>query len=178
MRISKQGDILLTELNLRNHCCCFTGHRPEKLNLPEFMVHYILDQKIREAIDDGYQTFITGMARGPDIWAAELVLKYRAFGNPIRLVCAVPYKGVETRWSTEWQERYRLVLRCANEVKFICRRYSPDCFQIRNKWMVDHSDRLIAVYNGSSGGTQNTMNYAILQGLSVVFVHPHIEGYL
>ena len=166
------------EKELRNHRCCFTGHRPEKLNIPEQKIKAALETKIQAAIDDGYKTFISGMARGVDIWAAEIVLKYRAMGHPIRLVCAVPYKGFETRWSAEWQERYQFALRFADDVKYICPKYIPNCFQIRNKWMVDHSSRLIAVYNGASGGTHNTLNYAILQKLSVVFAHPHMEGYL
>lgn len=53
-----------TELNLRDHCCCFTGHRPEKLNMPEHEIKAALETKIRVAIDDGYQTFISGMAVG------------------------------------------------------------------------------------------------------------------
>ena len=142
------------------------------------MVIYFLDQKIREAIDDGYTTFISGMARGVDIWAAQSVLRYQDMGYPVRLVCAVPYKGFETRWSEEWQQRYRLILRFADKVKFISRRYSPDCFQIRNEWMVDHASRLITVYHGAGGGTQNTLSYAVLENLSIVFANPPIEGYL
>lgn len=178
MRTLKQGDILFTKPTLREKTCCFTGHRPEKLTLPEFVVIYFLDQKIREAIDDGYTTFISGMARGVDIWAAEIVLKYRAMGHPIRLVCAVPYKGFESRWSEEWQEQYRPILRRANQVKFISRRYSPGCFRIRNEWMVDHSSRLITVYHGAGGGTLYTFSYAVIQKLSIVHANPPIEGYL
>ena len=167
-----------TKLELREHCCCFAGHRPEKLTLPEFVVIYFLDQKIKEAIDDGYTTFISGMARGVDIWAALSVLKYRAMGHPIRLVCAVPFKGFETRWSEEWQEDYRFILRRANKVKFFSRRYDPGCFQIRNNWMVDHSSRLIMVFHGASGGTLYTFACAVIQKLSIVHANPPIEGYL
>lgn len=45
-------------------------------------------------------------------------------------------------------------------VKFICNGYSHSAYQIRNEWMVDHSKRLIAVYNGEAGGTRNTLMYA------------------
>ena len=34
------------------------------------------------------------------------------------------------------------------------------CFQIRNRFMVDNSERVIAAYNGESGGTRNTVLYA------------------
>ena len=153
---------------LRKHRCCFTGHRPEKLELPEAQIKTALTEKIRAAIGDGYQTFITGMARGVDIWAAEIVLQLRAEGRPIHLICASPYKGFETRWSAQWQTRYQHILTCADSVKFICPQYSPSCFQIRNEWMVDHSSRVIAVYNGSGGGTRNTLKYAAAQGVSII----------
>lgn len=34
--------------------------------------------------------------------------------------------------------------------------------------MVNHSARVIAAYNGESGGTKNTIRYAINHGISVV----------
>ena len=157
-----------TELTLRKHRCCFTGHRPEKLTMPENEIKTALERKIRVAIQDGYRTFISGMARGVDLWAAEIVLRHRAEGLPVRLICASPYEGFENHWSAEWQELYRCVLGTADVVQFVCSAYSPACFQIRNEWMVDHSSRVIAVYNGSSGGTRNTLEYAAAKGVSIV----------
>ena len=100
------------------------------------------------------------MARGVDLWAVEIVLDLRANGAAIRLICASPYRGFEVRWSQDWQERYRRVMEQANLVRFICPSYSWDCFQRRNEWMIDHSARVIAVYNGGPGGTRNTVEYA------------------
>ena len=68
------------EAELRLHRCCFTGHRPEKIGIPEETVIALLDKAISEAIRSGYSTFISGMARGVDIWAAEIVFKYRDAG--------------------------------------------------------------------------------------------------
>lgn len=67
-----------TEQERRLHRCCFTGHRPEKLSQPEAVVKSKLDAAVRQAIDDGFVTFITGMARGVDIWAAQAVLRQRS----------------------------------------------------------------------------------------------------
>lgn len=157
-----------TESKLREHRCCFTGHRPEKLTISEHEIKAALESKIQAAIADGYQTFISGMARGVDLWAAEIVLRLRAEGLPIHLVCASPYEGFENRWRAEWRELYRRIWAKADFVKYICTGYSPACFQIRNEWMVDRSARVIAVYNGTSGGTCNTLKYAAAQGLSIV----------
>ena len=108
------------------------------------------------------------MARGVDLWAAEIVLILRDEGAAIRLICASPYQGFESRWNREWQERYRRVMERADLVRFICPGYSRDCFQRRNEWMVDHSARVIAVYNGGSGGTRNTVEYAKTQRVPIM----------
>ena len=150
----------MSEQELMQHRCCFTGHRPERLGMPEAEVISSLKKEIRTAITDGFQTFISGMARGVDLWAAEIVLALRDEGAAVRLICASPYRGFENRWSREWQERYRRVMERADLVRFICHEYSKGCFQRRNQWMVDHSVRVIAVYNGQPSGTRNTIEYA------------------
>lgn len=150
----------MNEKELRLHRCCFTGHRPEKLTATEDFIMESLRKEIERAIGDGYKTFITGMARGVDIWAGEIVLELRDSGLPIHLIAASPYRGFEERWSREWQERYAAILSRADLVRFIRPGYSRDSFRRRNEWMVDHSTRVIAVYNGQPGGTRNTIQYA------------------
>ena len=150
----------MSEQELRQHRCCFTGHRPERLGMPETEVIFGLKEEIRTAVADGFQTFISGMARGVDLWAAEIVLALRDEGAAVRLICASPYRGFESCWSREWQEQYHQVMEQADLVRFICPGYSQDCFQRRNQWMVNHSARVIAVYNGQPSGTRNTIDYA------------------
>lgn len=152
----------------RQYCCCFTGHRPEKLNISEAEVIAWLEMEIHKAIDEGFVTFISGMARGVDIWAAEIILKLKEEGKNINLVCAVPFEGFEKNWSEQWKNRYRNIMRKADMVKFICKNYNKSCFQIRNIWMVNNSALVIAVFNGEFGGTKNTINYAIKNGVKVV----------
>ena len=154
-----------TETELRKHRCCFTGHRPEKLSRTERAIKLDLKKEIKLAIKDGYTVYLTGMARGTDLWAAEIVLALRKRNKDLKLICAVPYEGFELRWSEHWQNLYRQILAEADLVKVIGNGYHPGIFQIRNEWMVDHSSRVITVYNGQSGGTRNTINYANKQGI-------------
>ena len=157
-----------TKAELRKHRCCFTGHRPEKLRAAEEKIKAALIREIKAAISNGYSVFISGMARGVDLWAAEAVLDLRARGEAVRLICAVPYLGFESQWEQGWRDIYQTVLGGADLTRFICPQYRPDCFQRRNQWMVDHSARVIAVYNGARGGTWNTLAYASAQGVPVV----------
>jgi len=159
-----------TESELRLHRACFTGHRPHKLHQPESVVIAALEAKIREAIDDGFVTFISGMAWGVDIWAAEIVLRSKAEGYPIHLIAAGPYEGCEKSWDDDWKQRYHAALAAADYVKYVCAHYHRGCYQVRNEWMVDRSARLIAAYTGESGGTKNTVDYATRKGVSTVFV--------
>lgn len=153
------------EAEKRLHRCCFTGHRPEKLERTEAEIKAELQKEIHQAIADGFTVFISGMARGVDIWAAEIVLSIRAAGQPVRLICASPYEGFERCWSDQWKNRYTAILNAADLVRFICPGYSRSCFQIRNEWMVDHSSKVIAVFNGQPSGTKNTIDYACRQGV-------------
>lgn len=155
---------MANENELRLHRCCFTGHRPEKLTRSEAEIKRNLEAAILQAIDDGFVTFITGMARGVDIWAGEIVLQLRLHNPNLHLIAAVPYVGFENRWTADWQKRYKDVLDRADLVRYICKSYSRACFQIRNEWMVNRSARVIAVYNGEPGGTRNTIEYAERNG--------------
>ena len=154
-----------TEAEKRMHRACFTGHRPEKLWQAESDICRGLEREIQRAINRGIYVFITGMARGVDIWAAEIVLRLRENSSNIKLICASPYEGFERSWSAEWQRKYHAVLQRADLVRYICPGYSRACFQIRNEWMVNHSALVIAVFNGQPSGTKNTIDYANRKGV-------------
>lgn len=162
---------VLSEAEKRLKRCCFTGHRPEKLGCDEAEAVKLLGGAISDAYAAGYRTFISGMARGVDIWAAELVLKERRTHPGIHLICALPHPDFETRWRAEWQRRYRDVLVAADLVKTICPSFSMSAYQKRNEWMVDHSSRIIAFYNGAPGGTANTISYAQKRGVEIIIVN-------
>jgi uncharacterized phage-like protein YoqJ len=158
------------EAELRKRRVCFTGHRPEKLQMSEEEVCSALEREIRAAVADGFQTFISGMARGVDIWAAEIVLRLREEGAPIHLIAASPYRGFENAWSPEWRSRYAAVMSAADIARFISPGYDRACFQRRNEWMVDRSARVIAVFNGEKGGTKNTIDYADRNSVPVIVI--------
>ena len=157
----------MNELENRKHCCCFTGHRPEKLHLPETEIKRLLKKAIMQAVMDGYTTFISGMARGLDIWAAETVLELKKV-NDISLIAVSPYYGFEKHWDAANKAKYYDIIDAAEEVKFMQSEYSKASFHIRNAYMVDNSARVIAAYNGTPGGTKNTVEYARKKGLEII----------
>ena len=158
----------MNEEELRKHRCCFTGHRPEKLHLPKNKIRELLRVAIKQAIHDGFTTFISGMARGIDMWAAELVLEEKNKNSKIKLICAIPLMGFERSWNEQEKQTYRSIIAKADYVKYVSDHYFRACFQVRNEWMVNHSHRVIATYNGESGGTRNTINYAKRMGVDII----------
>lgn len=159
---------MATEREMRLHRCCFTGHRPEKLSQSAEEVHDWLKDQILKAIDDGYLTFITGMAMGVDIWAGEIVAELRQTDSRLHLIATVPWGGFSARWNTEWKTKYDDLIKKADLVKYISKKYDSTVFEKRNIWMVDHCSRLIAFYNGSDGGTKDMIAYALEKGLETV----------
>ncbi len=161
-----------TEEEKRLHRCCFSGHRPEKLDEPEENVKSWLSEQIDQAIAAGYTTFISGCAMGVDIWAGQLVLQKKESNPALHLIAATPWPGFSNRWSIDWQQQYSNLLKDADWVVPVCNHYYKGVFQQRNEWMVDHSNRVIAYYNGAPGGTKNTIDYASGKGIEVVTNNP------
>ena len=157
-----------TEQEMRLHRCCFTGHRPEKLFQSATEVQKWLRTQILKAIDEGFLTFITGMAMGVDIWAGEIVLEFRQADPRIHLIAAVPWPGFAERWNSEWKNHYDTLLKKADLVRYISKTYDSSVFTKRNYWMVDHSSKVIAYYNGSEGGAKETIEYAQSHAVAVV----------
>lgn len=120
-----------------------------------------LEQSIKLAITEYKITnFISGMALGVDLDFAEIVLKLRE-KYPITLECAVPCPKQTLKWEEKDRQRHEKILYRADEMKVISPCYTDDCMLKRNRYMVDKSELVIAVFNGiERGGTWYTINYA------------------
>ncbi len=156
----------------------FTGHRPPKFggynehdNDTIIAVKRSLEQMVDLLAKTGTKTFLSGMALGVDTWTAEAVLGWKKRYSQIRLVCAVPFQGFEMKWPGASQERFHAILERGDQVVIVSGGgYSPEKLQRRNQWMVDHADGLLAVWDGSPGGTANAVHYAEAVGKPIHFV--------
>lgn len=134
-----------------------TGHRPDKLGGYGKSVKARLEVLAIDWITLHKPTqIISGMALGWDQALAEAALELN-----IPLIAAVPFEGQEMAWPRESQERYRELLAGAKEVKIVSKDgYAAWKMQRRNEWMVDRCELLLALWDGSSGGTANCIRYA------------------
>ena len=157
--------------------CCFTGHRPGKLAWggderdPRCQALKLeIAARLDGIVQTGYRHFICGMARGVDTYCGEITLALRAQYPEITLEAAIPCPSQPEGWTPEQQARWQaLVERCDYET-MVQDHYSAGCMQRRNRYMVDHARRLIAVFDGQEGGTRRTVEYAMRRGLEIVYV--------
>ena len=152
------------------HTCAFIGHRPERLQLSEEQVKEWLAEQIERAADEGYTDFITGMQRGVDLWAAEVVLKLIDNDRQIRLIAACAFRGMEEDWDLDWKDRYYYVLSRSELVYYISDSPDRKVFFECNHWMVDRASRLIAVCSGAPGDTKEIIEYARKKKLDIVLI--------
>ncbi len=155
--------------------CCFSGHRPAKLpwgyderdaRCIEFKEK--LDAVIGAVYDSGINHFICGMALGCDLYCAEAVIKLKRVHSDITLQAAVPYRGQADGWGETNRRRYEDILSRCDEVTVLSECYTPSCMAVRNRFMVDRSNVLVACYDGMSGGTWNTIRYARKKDIEVI----------
>ena len=167
----------------RNTTCCFTGHRPEKLPWGSdesdtrcIRLKLQIDEAVEQAYLDGIRHFICGMAQGSDLYFCEAVLKLRQCYQDITLEAARPYEAQAKSWPEEEQNRYQGILDQCNYETLVQHIYTPGCMQRRNRYMVDRSELVIAVYNGElKGGTAQTLSYALRNHRKIHILEPEEE---
>jgi len=160
--------------------CSFTGHRSAKLpwRYDESDPRCAdLKQRIYDTAEAvyfaGFHHFICGMAEGCDLYFCQAVLKLRAEHPDVTLEAAVPFEAQADKWPRAEQERYRRLLIECDRVTLLQEEYSPGCMMKRNRYMVDHSQLIIACYDGQTGGTLNTLRYALEKNVQIL--HLSIE---
>ncbi len=159
----------------KNKTCCFTGHRVAKLpwkddeNAPACLA---LKLTLRDALfavyEAGYRHFLCGMANGADTYFGEAVVALREERPDVTLEAAIPFDGQERTWPVQTQLRYHRLAGECDRLTVLRSEYTPTCMMDRNRYMVERSGLLIAVYDGRPGGTRSTIEYAARQGLEIL----------
>ena len=120
----------------------------------------------------GVTDYYSGMADGTDLFAALAVLDLRESCPDVRLHCILPHQGQCDRWSEPARKRYHAILDHADEIITLSDHYYDGCLLDRNKYLVDVAGYLLAVYDGTRGGTAATVAYARRQGRRMITVDP------
>lgn len=166
----------------------FTGHRPNKLWGYDYQhTSYIaLKEKVKKfLIEEKVRIVYCGMALGFDTIVALAVLELKDEGFDIKLVACIPCANQECRWNIADRNLYKSILKRTDKIYGLNEHgteidlslmedgtlidedgaaydvaYQPWLMQDRNKVIVNHCDHLIALWDGTKGGTANCVEYA------------------
>lgn len=164
--------------------CTITGHRPPRFKF-KYNEHYKLCIKIKKALtaeiinfyNQGVRTFWIGGSIGVDTWAGEIIAKLkkqREYGD-MRLCVALPFPAFKERYDAKQQTRLRDILSACDVRIVTSEEESENAYRVRNEYMVNQSDSVLAVYDNDRSirsGTGMTVNYAKKKGLPIILIHP------
>lgn len=127
-----------------------TGHRPERLkgqrvNISLWIAEQLL--KYKDEIEEVY----CGMAQGADQIFADIAQRLE-----IPVICCYPYK------KKKYHPKELEIIKEAKDVVYVSEEYTgKKVYWLRDKYMVDNCDLLLAVFDGvEKGGTWITVDYA------------------
>ena len=142
---------------LRGKIVAGTGHRPDKLGgYGDDVLRRLYNFALLRLRELEPTKVISGMALG---WDTALALAAIRLGVP--LVAAIPFDTFHSQWPQASQDRFWKIVEAATTVHVVCPPgYQARKLQERNEWMVDRCDVLLALWNGSAGGTANCIGYA------------------
>ena len=167
----------------REATCCFTGHRPDKLPWgfdeqdPRCLaLKHSLTRELESLYRRGFRHFISGMALGCDLYFAEAALALREDHPDLTVEGAVPCPAQADRWPEDQRRRWRDILARCDLETVTQQNYDRFCMFRRDRYMVDRAAAILAVFDGTPGGTQYTLNYAMEQKLEILLLDPLNPG--
>ena len=158
--------------------CCVTGHRPKGFPFPydidnEYFNTYldVLDDIVEDLMYEGYTHFISGMADGVGLDFASIIVGISNRFEGIVLESALPYPLRTTSKESESDEIRHFLVNASQKITVVSPQYFKGCMQKRNRYMVDKSDLVLAVWNGEErGGTWDTISYARKKGKPIRYI--------
>ena len=179
----------------------WTGHRPNNKNMGGYdwnsskneIIRHMMYMKIMDIISNSSDRefrFISGGALGVDQFAFSVVEEQiKKVDTGILTIIneiAIPFKDQPNAWfKQEDKDRYANQLSKADELTYVDEiegyirtatpqgGYNPKKLQIRNEYMVDNADVVIAVWDGvKRGGTYNCVKYANSIGKKIIQINP------
>ena len=149
----------------KNKTCSFTGHRilPKNFDVEK------LEKAVYKAVNDGFDTFLVGMAIGFDSLCFK-VLEGVRLENDIKIIACIPCSDQSEFYNEKQKKEYKRMVLSSDDKVILSEKYYNGCMQVRNEFMVDNSSRLIAYLKVTGGGTYSTVKYAVEKGIEVEYL--------
>lgn len=166
--------------------CAITGHRPTRFKF-KYNENYSGCKRLKKRLHDqfillyeqGVRRFLVGGALGVDMWSGEILLdlqKQPEYGD-IELIIVLPHPGHDVRWDERSKKRMAFLRQHCAECVTIGTDTGLESYYKRNRYLVDHADCLVAVYDNDRtvrSGTGQTVRYAEHQKKPLILIHPDI----
>lgn len=151
-----------------------TGHRPDKVGGYSQEAYNKLMLIATEWIQENRpDRVISGMALGWDQALAEAALK---LGIPV--TAAIPCLRQSWKWTKEGKDKYKSILSnpLVTEHWVSNEKFTHYCMQVRNLWMMDNCDVVLALWDGipGTGGTAHAVQYAQRKGKRIINLYSKI----
>lgn len=154
-----------------------TGHRPQRLGLPENIGDeqwgkietWLIKQlfKLYKTATNNREDLIgyCGMASGCDIEFGYIISITSYVATGMKLACVLPCKDYNSS-----NQYYNQLKAEADEWIELADEFYKGCDNVRDQYMVDHCDVLIAVWDGiKSGGVWSTIRKAQKAGKQIIY---------
>ncbi len=158
--------------------CGFTGYRFEKLpfSRKDAPAIELLKAKLKKAVlcafEKGCEDFICGFAEGSDLIFAQAVTELKAEHEGLRLEAALPFESPHVSWCDSDKMSFESLIARCDSVKTLSKTHTRGCYFARNDYIIENSERMIAVYDGKPGGTAYTVERAKRRGLPIDIIDP------
>lgn len=134
--------------------CCITGHRDMSEEQTE-TIKPVLKEKVIKALDDGFVKFVSSFTGNVDRAFAEIVLELKKDRPEVQMSAVIPYRNKLNRMKE--QEDIKALLDSCDDIMVLKEEYQPNIYVERNKYLAEHSDRAIIVYDGREKGATVNM---------------------
>lgn len=155
-----------------------TGHRPQRLGLPEdetdnawekieeWITKQLFEMNEVSYLNGENLDVYCGMASGSDfVFGTVAVLAKIDRIIPLTLHCILPCKNYNSS-----HPFYKDIKKYADEWMELSDEFYKGCDNVRDQYMVDHCDVLLAIWDGNkSGGVWSTIRKAEKAGKKIVF---------
>lgn len=140
-----------------------TGHR----TLGGDFDKEVLKNTLIGLIEEGYDTYYCGMALGFDTVTAELLLELKK-NYQVKICACVPCADQDKKFSDAQKAKYKEILSQCDEKVVLSESYYSGCMYVRNRYMVDRADLVLAYLNTDAGGTAYTVKYARKKNIKII----------
>ncbi|MBQ8320449.1 MAG: DUF1273 family protein [Clostridia bacterium] len=154
----------LVFLKTEEKACALTGHR-DLSGLDKAL----LKDELERLIKDGVEVFYNGLALGFDLLAAEILLKLKKTYSHVKLIGCAPFPKQAKAYPAEEKKRYEKIVKCLDELVYVCDHYTKFCYFSRNDYMCERADVLLAFLRKQTGGTAYTVKRFQKKG-RVIFI--------